>query len=424
MSEETARYETENPFGGEGRVVAAPQAAALASIEQQREIAKVQAMMIVARRFPRDPIRAADAVMRECTRQGLAEKARYSFSRGGQLVEGPTIDLLETIARCWGNLHAGFKELGRRSGYSEVVSYAWDLETGYYEERQFQVRHWRDTKSGGRPLTDERDIYEAVANMAQRRKRAVLESVIPRDITDAALEQCETTLRTKVQVTPEGIAALLKTFEEEFEVSKAQIERWARCHIHALKPAQFLALRRIYAALRDGLSEPEDWFEAVTEAVDPATGEITDEPPQKGNAGLAAAVQKRRGRPPKAEQQVPKSAEVVDQERKPPEAAKQAGDGAGGSSETNAEQRSPAAETNPVDAGGAGGSPAPSPSEPTPEERAITLDYRAKKDAEAGLRTFRERWLHAWKSEDKAIVRQNYEAYEGLAREADRTARP
>jgi hypothetical protein len=49
------------------------------------------------------------------------------------------------------------------------------LETGYYDERQFQVRHWRDRKQGGGyQLTDERDIYELIANFGQRRKRAVL----------------------------------------------------------------------------------------------------------------------------------------------------------------------------------------------------------------------------------------------------------
>ena len=48
--------------------------------------------------------------------------------------------------------------------YRAMFAYAWDLESGYYDERQFQVRHWRDTKKGGYAIKEERDIYELVAN--------------------------------------------------------------------------------------------------------------------------------------------------------------------------------------------------------------------------------------------------------------------
>ena len=72
------------------------------------------------------------------------------------------------------NIASGIKETLRSGEYSERVAYAWDLDSRYYDERQFQVRHWRDTQKGGYPLTDERDLYELIANFGQRRKRAVL----------------------------------------------------------------------------------------------------------------------------------------------------------------------------------------------------------------------------------------------------------
>ena len=50
------------------------------------------------------------------------------------------------MARGWGNIARGIKEISRdrQTGTSECIAYAWDLESGYYDERQFQVRHWRD----------------------------------------------------------------------------------------------------------------------------------------------------------------------------------------------------------------------------------------------------------------------------------------
>ena len=112
---------------------------------------------------------------------------------------------------------------GRSNGYSECVAYARDLETGYYDERQFQVKHWRDTKKGGYALTEERDIYEVIANMGQRRKRAVLLTVIPGDVADAAVRQCEETLQTHADTSPDAVRALLEAFLG-FGVTKGQIE--------------------------------------------------------------------------------------------------------------------------------------------------------------------------------------------------------
>jgi alkylhydroperoxidase/carboxymuconolactone decarboxylase family protein YurZ len=43
----------------------------------QREIAEVQAAMIIAKRFPRDPVAAMDRIMNACTRPTLAEVAAY-----------------------------------------------------------------------------------------------------------------------------------------------------------------------------------------------------------------------------------------------------------------------------------------------------------------------------------------------------------
>jgi hypothetical protein len=251
-----------NPFSAGEIAVNAGGNRGVVAVESQRAIAEVQARMIIARANPRDPVRAMELVLNDCTRPTLADHAIYQYARGGTDIRGPSIRLAEAIAQRWGNIASGIKELSRSGEYSECVAYAWDLESGYYDERQFQIRHWRDTKKGGYLLTDERDIYELIANFGQRRKRAVLLTVIPGDVTEAALEQCERTMHARADVTPEGIKKLIETFGE-LGISQPQIEARIQRRLDAIRPAQVVMLRKIYTSLKDGMSEPADWFEAV-----------------------------------------------------------------------------------------------------------------------------------------------------------------
>jgi hypothetical protein len=248
-----------NVFAGEERSVTT--LGALAMAEQQRGVAEVQARMLIARANPRNQIACMDAILRDCTRPSLAKDAMYAYARGGSSVSGASIRLAEAIARRWGNIASGIKEVSRGNGYSECVAYAWDLESGYYDERQFQVKHWRDTKSGGYQLTDERDIYELIANMGQRRKRAVLLTVIPGDVVEAAEDQCEETLKATADTSPEGLAKLAGAFQT-IGVSRAQLEKRCQCRLEAIRPAQVVQLRKIYASIKDEMSLPDDWFES------------------------------------------------------------------------------------------------------------------------------------------------------------------
>jgi hypothetical protein len=251
-----------NPFGAAEIAVNAGGNRGIVAVESQRAIAEVQARMIIARANPRDPIRSMELILNDCTRPTLADHAIYQYARGGTDIRGPSIRLAEAIAQRWGNIASGIKEMSRSGEYSECVAYAWDLESGYYDERQFQVRHWRDTKKGGYQLSDERDIYELIANFGQRRKRAVLLTVIPGDVTEAALEQCEKTMHLAADVTPEGIKKLIDAFAE-LGVTQPQIEARIQRRIDAVRPAQIVMLRKVFASLKDGMSDVADWFEAV-----------------------------------------------------------------------------------------------------------------------------------------------------------------
>lgn len=233
---------------------------AVADAGQQREIAEVQAAMVIAKRFPRNPIEAMERILNACTRPTLAEGALYSYSRGGSDVTGPSIRLAEAIAQAWGNTQFGIRELEQREGESTVEAYAWDVETNTRQVKVFQVPHVRHTRQGSYTLKDPRDIYELVANQGARRLRACILGVIPGDVTEAAVAACEQTLRANADVSPEGIKKLITAFEQ-FGVTKEQIEKRIQSRIDAIRPAQVVQLKKVYQSLRDGMSAPAEWFD-------------------------------------------------------------------------------------------------------------------------------------------------------------------
>lgn len=263
-----------NPYSSSTIAPAAQHQNAVAESTSAREIAEVQAAMAIAKRFPRDPREAMDRILNACTRPTLAEKALYSYSRGGTDITGPSIRLAEAMAQAWGNMQIGIRELSQENGTSTVEAFAWDIETNTRQSKVFQVSHIRHTKQGSKLLTDPRDIYENVANNGARRLRACILGIIPGDVTEAAVMQCEETATVSADVSPEGIKVMLKTFAE-IGVTKDQIEAKIQSHIEAIRPAQKVNLKKIYNSIRDGMSKPEDWFEPTKSADAPAPPPVT-----------------------------------------------------------------------------------------------------------------------------------------------------
>lgn len=249
-------HQNQNPFA-----VSAPQTQAMSTVQSdsQRAIAEVQAALVIAKQFPRNPIEAYDRVMNACQRPGLAQSAVYSYARGGTSVTGPSIRLAEMLAQNWGNIQYGIRELSSENGESTVEAFAWDVETNTRQTKVFQVPHIRYTRQGTKKLTDPRDIYELVANNGARRLRACILGVIPGDVVDAAVDQCEKTIHANADTSPEGVQKLVKAFEQ-FGVTKDDIEGFIQRRLDAITPANVVSLRKIFTSFRDGMSSAKDWF--------------------------------------------------------------------------------------------------------------------------------------------------------------------
>lgn len=264
--ESAIKNEVANPFG---TVAPSHQTGSLVEVESQRAIAEVQAAMVIARKFPRDPIAVMDRILAACTRPSLAESALYSYSRGGSEITGPSIRLAEVLAQTWGNMQFGIRELDQTAGESTVEAYAWDIENNVRQVKSFKVKHLRSTKKGTFKLEDPRDIYELTANQGARRLRACILGVIPGDVIESATKQCEATLTTKIAITPELLVRMVEKFAE-FGVTKEQIEKRIQRRIEAITPALMVQLGKISNSLKDGMSSPSDWFDSVTPPVPPS----------------------------------------------------------------------------------------------------------------------------------------------------------
>lgn len=249
-----------NPFD-DGRTSATAMTTTVTqATESSRAVAEVQAALFIARTNPRDQKRAMDRILNACCRPSLAESAIYAYAKGGSSITGPSIRLAEAVAQQWGNMQFGIRELSNQGGKSEVQAFAWDVETNTRREITFTVPHIRHTKKGSYKLEDPREIYELVANQGSRRLRACILAVVPGDVVEAAVNQCQLTLQSHTDVTAEGIKKLIEAFEP-MGVTKAQIEKFCQCRAEAIKPAQIVRLRSIYTSLRDAMSSPADWFE-------------------------------------------------------------------------------------------------------------------------------------------------------------------
>ncbi len=238
----------------------APAAAANVEVAMSRASQEVQAAMAIAKRYPRDVNAAYSRLMTSCKRKGLAEAAIYEYPRGGQKVEGPSIRLAEAAAQCWGNLDFGVVEVEQSAGQSVVMAYAWDLETNTRQVKTFTVKHERHTRQGRSFLTDPRDIYEMVANQGARRLRACILGVIPGDVIDDAIAQCEKTL---IGDGKEPIAARVQkmlTAFAEFSVTAEMVEAKLGHKVDAITETELAKLRKTYTSIKDGMGGIHDFF--------------------------------------------------------------------------------------------------------------------------------------------------------------------
>lgn len=302
------------------------------AVESERAIAEAQAGMIVAQRFPRDENDCYARMMQACERLSFAQQAFYSYSRGGQTIEGPSIRMAEELARCWRNFDYGMLELSQHDGASEYQAFAYDKESNVRSYQNFTVNHVRDTKQGNKALTDQRDIYEVGANNGARRMRARILALLPAWYVDDAVQACKKTLAKKVADTPladqiRGMAAYALGIGVTADMLEARLGH----PLAQTQPAEIQTMRGVFTALKEGVTTiAEEFATGAGDAGKALVGEAAPDPktPPKGKA---AAQDKPANDKPAEQQQKPaqeKPTEPQQQQDKPAGGDQQQGGGA------------------------------------------------------------------------------------------------
>lgn len=272
MSEETQELiEVEKPLG------------VTAQAEVSRAAQEVQAALVIAKKFPRDPNTAYTKIIESCKRLSLAQRAVYKYPRGGEVVTGPSIRLAEVLAQAYGNLDFGIRELERKNGASLAESYCWDMETNLRVTKQFEVPHEIQLKGGKKKrLTDPRDVYEHVANNGARRLRACILGVIPGDIVESAVDQCKKTV-AKGDGEPLGdrIRKMVAAFKE-FGVSQEMIEEKLGHSVDLTTAEELVDLVAVYTALKDKQAKRSDFFPFPKDDQDGKAAELNQRMKEEG----------------------------------------------------------------------------------------------------------------------------------------------
>lgn len=227
-----------------------PQTGQATMVEQARAIAEVRAAVMIAMDRPRDRTAAVQEMREVCSIPALAERAFFRVPRGGEVVNGESIHLARELARCWGNIDYGVKELSRDDirGQSELLAFAWDLQTNARSEITFVVPHVKGKNK--RRLTGTQEIYENNASFAGRRLREAVFAILPVWFKAEAADICHRTLeggggKPLVQ----RIADLRGAFEA-MGITVAQLERKRARKIDEFTPEDVAALRVVYGSLK------------------------------------------------------------------------------------------------------------------------------------------------------------------------------
>lgn len=250
------------------------------AIEASRAIAEAQSKLYIAKTFPRDEAKAINKMEEACSRMALAEKAFYKFPRAGQTIEGPTIRFAEELARCWGNIDYGIKELSQDEGKSEMQAYAWDLETNTQSVQNFTNPHKRE-KTDKRTrqvvmedLTSQRDIYENNANMATRRLRARILAVLPAWFVDDAIQACKATLAGEGKAPFKDRVKNLVSNYNRIGVDADMLKRYLKHDAMEMDTDEFIDLVGIFNSIKNGERKAKEWFDP--DNTTSATAALTD----------------------------------------------------------------------------------------------------------------------------------------------------
>ena len=212
-------------------------------------------------------------------RLSLANRAFYAVPNRGA---GPSVHLARELARIWGNIDYGVRELSRddTEGKSEIQAFAWDQQTNVRSTRTFIVPHERMKGGGRQKLTDLTDIYLSNQNVGARAVRECIFTVLPTWFTEDAQDLCRKTLEHgEGEAIEVRIEKAINAFAETFGISVEQLEQKITRPARAWKAQDVATLQVIFQSIRSGDLRVDEEFAPRRVSVD----EITNAKPAESN---------------------------------------------------------------------------------------------------------------------------------------------
>lgn len=246
------------------------------SMQQAMARHEIEGAIVLARRFPRNEDDCFGRIMKSCQRWSFASMACYSYPRGGQQIQGPSVNLAREMARCWGNIRYGFDVVADSDGSRTVRGWAWDLETNAKSSQDATFGKLVYRKKGGWVKPDERDLRELTNKHGAIAVRNALLAILPPDLREDAIKASRATLAKDAAKDPDEARKRLILAFQGLGVRAEDLELYLGHPVRQITPDEIADLRAVWKSIEDGNST---WAEY-----------IRDKHPQKPEAAEKGAT--------------------------------------------------------------------------------------------------------------------------------------
>jgi hypothetical protein len=256
------------PEARNGELIEAPSSDVGRASAIAREQAELQAAMILARNNPRNEAEAFLKVSKAFSRIGMADACLYSYPRGGQRIEGPSVKCARELARCWRNIRTGLRFVRLTEDTVHIKGYAMDVEANTYVETEDEFQRLVQRKAGKETVwvkPDERDLRELVNRRGAILVRNSILHILPSDLVEEAIKTSRATLKAD----GEGalgkdrktvVLGIVKGFDA-LAVTVTMLEKKLGYSVDLMNSEDYVMLKGIYQSLVDKESRREDHFD-------------------------------------------------------------------------------------------------------------------------------------------------------------------
>lgn len=302
----------ENP----GAIVPITQSAIVASGETSahaqsaREIARVQAQVAMARRFPRDHMDFRTKLLRRCEDSSFAQVARYSVPRGGKAIEGPSIRFVEEAIRQYTNVDVTTDVISDDAEKRVLRIAVSDLEANVSHAVSITISKTMERKKlqeGDRPISQRRNSFGDIVyllpatddEIAVRQAALVSKSVrtqglriLPGEVVEEAQDAIVELLKKRIEQDPNEERKRLADAFAKLGVMPSAVAEYIGGPLDAATPADLLELRAVFVALKDGQAS----WKSLLDAKRPPAPDAPKPSPdvEKARAEAKATIEKAR----------------------------------------------------------------------------------------------------------------------------------